>query len=97
MATVTEGAKIHYTTDGSAPTNASTTYANAVTVSADTTFTAIAVKEGIEDSPISVAMVTIKKIATTSGGSGSPLSIALSSAVPYLNGYTGTKSNTSQR
>ena len=59
MATATEGAKIHYTTDGTTPTKASTTYTEAVTVNADTTFTAIAVKDGIEDSPISYAKVSI--------------------------------------
>ncbi len=61
MATATEGAVIYYTTDGSEPTANSTKYEVAVTVTADTTFNAVAVKEGLEDSPVSYAKVSIKE------------------------------------
>ena len=61
MATTTTGATIHYTSDGSTPTAESTTYTTPITVNADTTFTAIAVKDDIEDSPISYAKVSISE------------------------------------
>ena len=61
MQTATEGAEIYYTADGAAPTAQSTKYESALTVSADTVFKAIAVKEGIENSPVSTASVSIKE------------------------------------
>ena len=60
MATKTEGAAIYYTTDGTEPTENSERYTKAVTFSKDTVVKAIAVKKGIENSPISVAKVSIK-------------------------------------
>ena len=95
LSTATADATIHYTTDGTTPSANSTKYTAAIAVSENTTIKAIAIKDGIEDSPVSVATVRIKKISSTSGSSGNPLSIALTSEVPQLNGYTGTKSNTS--
>ena len=94
LSTQTQGAKICYTTDGSTPTAGSTIYTQALKIEANTTVKAIAVKEGIEDSPVSVATVTIKKITQTAGGAGNPLQIALTADVPHENGYTGSKSNT---
>ena len=93
LATQTQGAKICYTTDGSTPTAGSTIYTQALKIEANTTVKAIAVKEGIEDSPVSVAAVTIKKI-TQTNLSGEPLKITLTADVPHENGYTGNKSNT---
>ena len=61
MATATEGAVIYYTADGSTPTAGSSKYTAALTVSADTTFKAIAVKTGMGNSPISTATVSIKE------------------------------------
>ena len=60
MATKTEGAAIYYTTDGTEPTEKSERYTEAVTFGKDTVVKAIAVKAGIENSPISVAKVSIK-------------------------------------
>ena len=60
MASKTEGASIYYTTDGTEPTENSERYTEAVTFSKDTVVKAIAVKAGIENSPISVAKVSIK-------------------------------------
>ena len=60
MATKTEGAAIYYTTDGTEPTEKSEKYTEAVTFGKDTVVKAVAVKEGIENSPISVANVSIK-------------------------------------
>ena len=61
MVSQTEGAEIYYTTDGTTPTAQSTKYTAAVVVTADTTFKAIAVKAGIENSPVSYAKISIKE------------------------------------
>lgn len=61
---VTDGATIHYTTDGSTPTNSSTTYSSPIAISATTTVKAIAVKSGMTDSE--VASQTFTKSATPS-------------------------------
>ena len=60
MASKTEGAAIYYTTDGTEPTENSEKYTEAVTFGKDTVVKAFAVKEGIENSPVSVANVSIK-------------------------------------
>lgn len=57
MATKTEGAAIYYTVDKSSE---SLKYSVPLTFSKDTEIKAFAVKEGIENSPISVAKVSIK-------------------------------------
>lgn len=56
----TEGATIHYTTDGSNPTTSSSTYSSAISVSSTTTIKAIAVKSSYENSDIATATYTIK-------------------------------------
>ena len=56
----TEGAKIYYTTDGSAPTASSTEYTAAISVTAAVTIKAIAVKDGMNDSAVASASYTIK-------------------------------------
>lgn len=94
LSTQTAGAVIHYTTDGSTPSVNSPSYVQPLTLEVNTTVKAIAIKEGIENSPVSVAAVTIKKITQTSGGAGEPLQIALTADVPHENGYNGSKSNT---
>ena len=60
MSTATEGAAIYYTTDGTEPTENSERYTEAVTFGKDTVVKAIAIKAGIENSPVSVAKVSIK-------------------------------------
>ena len=94
----TAGAAIYYTTDGSTPTAESAAYGAPIALTASASVKAIAIKQGIENSPISVANVTIKKIASAAGGAGNPLSIALTASVPNKNknneDYSGTKSNT---
>jgi hypothetical protein len=55
----TNGAAIHYTTDGTTPTSASTTYSGAITVSTTTTIRAIAVKDGKTGSDVATATYTI--------------------------------------
>lgn len=61
MATTTEGAVIYYTTDGTLPTEKSTKYSEAVDFTKDATVKAIAIKKGIENSPVSIATVSIKE------------------------------------
>ena len=61
METSTEGAAIYYTTDGTVPTAESTKYSKPVEFTKDATVKAIAVKTGIENSPVSVATVSIKE------------------------------------
>ena len=60
MASKTEDAAIYYTTDGTEPTEKSEKYTEAVTFGKDTVVKVFAVKEGIENSPVSVANVSIK-------------------------------------
>lgn len=59
MASTTEGAKIYYTIDGTEPSAESTLYNGTVAISEDTTFKAIAVKEGMENSPVSYAKFSV--------------------------------------
>ena len=59
------GATIHYTTDGSTPTSASTAYTEALTLSDTTTVKAVAVKDGVTSS------VTSRTFTKGSGGGGS--------------------------
>jgi hypothetical protein len=56
----TEGATIHYTLDGSTPTETSPVYSTPITVEATTTIKAIAMKEGYENSAIAEATYIIQ-------------------------------------
>ena len=58
LATATEGANIHYTTDGSNPTLSSTTYSAPISIDANMTIKAIAVKANWDDSDIESATYT---------------------------------------
>jgi len=60
----TDGATIHYTTDGSTPTTSSTEYSSAIPVSTTTTIKAIAVKSGLANSEVGEATITIANIYT---------------------------------
>jgi len=55
----TENASIYYTTDGTTPTNESSLYSGAITISSTTTLKAIAVKEGYDNSKVATALYTI--------------------------------------
>ena len=61
MATSTKGATIYYTTNGTAPTAEITKYSEPVEFTKDVTVKAIAIKKGLENSPVSVATVSIKE------------------------------------
>ena len=64
LTTATEGAAIHYTTNGDAPTASSATYSEPIVIDADMTIKAIAVKDNYVDSEIASAdYTTIEAIA----------------------------------
>jgi len=60
IADATKGAVIYYTTNGAAPTTASTKYTGAISISATKTLKAIAVAPGYANSAVSSATYTIK-------------------------------------
>ena len=62
---VTEGAKIYYTTDGTAPTASSKEYTSAISVTPPLTLKAIAVKSGMNDSAVASVSYTIKETVAT--------------------------------
>lgn len=67
----TEGAAIHYTTDGTNPTSSSPTYSSALSISSTQTLKAIAIKSGYTNSSIASAtytMVCVDPTITLAGG-----------------------------
>ena len=60
MTTATEDATIFYTTDGTTPTATSNKYSAPLTFNMNAEIRAVAIKDGIEKSPISVGKVPIK-------------------------------------
>jgi hypothetical protein len=103
LSTLTSGAAINYTTDGSTPSNtAGTLYSGPITVSATTTIKAIAYAPGLTNSTVSTATYNIEPIAPAlipSGGTfTAPLTVMLSSATSgvFINYTTdgSTPSNT---
>ena len=64
-----EGATIYYTTDGSVPTESSSVYATALTITATTTVKAIAVKDGVSSS-VASSTFTLGEGGGDSGGGG---------------------------
>ena len=71
----TEGAAIYYTTNGDDPTDASTLYTGAISVTTATTLKAIAVKSGMNNSTVATAAYTIKPNAPTITAEGSEVTI----------------------
>ena len=71
----TQDATIYYTTDGSEPTTASSTYTSAIPVSANTTIKAFAVKSGLENSSVASATYTIVSI-EHAGSESDPYTVA---------------------
>jgi len=59
LQTVTSGASIYYTTDGSAPTQSSTLYTGAFTLTSGATVNAIAFKTGSNPSTVASASFTV--------------------------------------
>jgi kynurenine formamidase len=85
ISTATSGATIHYTTDGSTPSEtAGTTYSSPISVSANgTTLKAIAFKSGLTDSNVTSATYTI-----TTGGTGSSVTFEAENLTYTPNGAT---------
>ncbi|MEI7498293.1 MAG: chitobiase/beta-hexosaminidase C-terminal domain-containing protein [Candidatus Falkowbacteria bacterium] len=52
LSSITTGATIHYTVDGTTPTTSSATYSNIISITTNTTLKAIAVKNGLTDSAV---------------------------------------------
>ena len=65
LASTTPGAAFYYTTNGTAPTTASTLYSGPISVSATTTIKAIATASGFSTSPVSSATYTINSTTPT--------------------------------
>ncbi|WP_339175205.1 chitobiase/beta-hexosaminidase C-terminal domain-containing protein [Solibacillus sp. FSL R5-0691] len=59
LSTLTEGAKIYYTVDGSLPTTASTVYTEPITINDRMTIKAIGVKEGLTGSAVATFVYEI--------------------------------------
>ncbi|MBQ0115264.1 MAG: chitobiase/beta-hexosaminidase C-terminal domain-containing protein, partial [Bacteroidales bacterium] len=69
----TEGATIHYTTDGTTPDAQSNEYSSAITVSETTTIKAIAIKDGVSSEVASATYtIEIPKTMTSIAISGTP-------------------------
>lgn len=64
ITSATEGASIYYTTNGDAPTTASTLYVDPFTITSTTTIKALAVKAEMDDSGIASKTITIVAPAT---------------------------------
>ena len=65
MSTATEAAKIYYTTDGIEPTEKSILYSTPVNFTKNVTVKAVAIKNGMQNSPVAVATVSmIEKMVT---------------------------------
>lgn len=79
----TDGATIYYTTDGSAPTTGSMTYSSPVTITSTTTFRAIAVKSGLDNSEIAEKTITISVPATATIPYSEAFNNTLGDWLPY--------------
>lgn len=64
ISTSTDGASIYYTTNGDAPTTASTAYTAPFEITATSTIKAIAVKDGLDNSTVAEKAITISAPAT---------------------------------
>ena len=60
IVSVTEGAKIYYTTNGSTPTTASSEYTEAIKIEKNTTVKAIAVMDDMDNSPVATISIRFK-------------------------------------
>ena len=65
MSTATETAKIYYTTDGIEPTEKIVLYSSPVNFTKNVTVKAVAIKSGMQNSPVSVATVSVSEKTVT--------------------------------
>jgi hypothetical protein len=76
IGTTTEGAAVYYTTNGSAPTTTSTLFTTPINITSTTTFKALAVKSGLDNSVVAERTITIAPPA--------------SATVPYTEAFNNT-------
>ncbi|MBO7140881.1 MAG: endonuclease [Prevotella sp.] len=98
MSTATEGALIHYTTDGSEPTDSDAVYSEPLTITKTTTLKAIAAKDSLKTSYVQTATYVIRS--SQPGETTNEIEIALNNALFGTNfsgaltgggNYSGTK------
>ena len=100
LSSVTPGAAIYYTTDGSTPTASSTLYTGAIAVSKTETLNAISVAPNLSASPVASALYTIQPVASSpvfAPGTGtytSGQSVGISAAVSGATIYYTTDGST---
>jgi hypothetical protein len=84
ITSATSGAAIYYTTDGTTPTTSSTQYSTAISVNANETINAIAVKAGMTTSAVGTAAYSIAvptpTFTPTAGTYPGPQTVTISSA-----------------
>jgi len=90
---VTAGATIHYTTDGSMPTENAPKYVSAIPVNISETISAIASAPGYADSPMATAVYTINLPAASFALTASPSSMIITSERPASFTLTVTPEN----
>ena len=88
LSTTTPEAAIYYTTNGDTPTSASTLYTGAITLHADTTIKAVAIKAGWTDSSVSTFSYTIITYTVSYDGNGAAEGSAPVDAASYTKGGT---------
>lgn len=98
LTTATKDADIYYTTDGTEPTEKSTKYTTAISISQTTTLKAIAVKNGVASKNVMSVDYTITKTTSGGGGGGGSISggsskIAVVSAELQVNGSAVSSAN----
>ena len=83
----TEGADIYYTTNGTTPTASSTRYTGPITINSNTVIKAIAVRDGLIDSEVSVFKYTILnenspviKVGNAKGKAGQTVNVTIALA-----------------
>jgi len=69
LKTLTNGAKIYYTANGTTPTTKSTKYTKAIKITKTSTIKALAVKSGMKTSPVATFIYTLNIIPTNLTGS----------------------------
>ncbi|OQA77064.1 MAG: hypothetical protein BWY32_02677 [bacterium ADurb.Bin243] len=86
LSSLTAGASIYYTTDGSVPTSSSVLYSSAISVGVNTTLKAIAIKSGMTSSTVASAAYNIRAAAPSfspaAGSFSSAQNVTITSATP---------------